>query len=201
MSALATFWAQRQRPSGGPSALLVLLALADIHNDHTGECRPKVATLAARCMLSERQIQRTLGRLEKDGLIARAARYSKRGGYQIANGYRLAISVEKPCAPSPDTDVTPCKPSPDMDVTPYESRGDARVGAMGVTSTSPLEPTKIEPPFLRAPACDAEARRARLEALAQLRREAAAAAMIPAEPKRWQASPAEIETFIQQGRP
>lgn len=53
----------------------------------------------------------------------------------------------------------------------------------------------------RAPACDAEARRARLDALAQLRREAAAAAMIPAEPKRWQASPAELDAFIRQGRP
>jgi hypothetical protein len=68
MSAQATFWAQRQRPSGGLGAKLVLLTLADIHNDHSGECRPKVATLAERCMLSERQAQRILTGLERDGV-------------------------------------------------------------------------------------------------------------------------------------
>jgi hypothetical protein len=144
MSAEATFWAQRQRPSGGSSAKLVLLALADVHNDHTGECRPKVATLAERCMLSERQVQRTLAGLERDELIARQARHAKRGGYQIANGYKLFIKAgagaKNPCAPRGDTGVVACAP-----------RGDTGVVAMGATSTSPLEPDIYEPSPESAP--------------------------------------------------
>lgn len=55
----------------------VLIALADQANDFGKECWPSIAYLAAKCNLSDRSVQRSLKKLEEDGLISRQARYGR----------------------------------------------------------------------------------------------------------------------------
>lgn len=55
----------------------VLIALADQANDFGKECWPSIAYLATKCNLSDRSVQRSLKKLEEDGLISRQARYGR----------------------------------------------------------------------------------------------------------------------------
>ncbi len=67
-------WAFRQRV-GSPMAKLVLLSLADHHNDETGtDPFPAIETIAAETEMNERSVRRHLEALEAAGLIARRAR-------------------------------------------------------------------------------------------------------------------------------
>ena len=74
MSVRATTWAFGQRV-GSPMAKLVLLSLADHHNDETGtDPFPAIETIAAETEMNERSVRRHLDALEAAGLIARRAR-------------------------------------------------------------------------------------------------------------------------------
>lgn len=74
MSVRATTWAFGQRV-GSPMAKLVLLALADHHNDETdADPFPAIRTIAAETEMNERSVRRHLEALEVAGLIARQAR-------------------------------------------------------------------------------------------------------------------------------
>jgi hypothetical protein len=63
---------------------LVLLALAD-HADHAGYCWPSVETVARKCRVSERTVQRAIAEAEAAGEITRALMQGR--GY--TNLYRL----------------------------------------------------------------------------------------------------------------
>ena len=92
-------WAFRQRV-GSPMAKLVLLSLADHHNDETGtDPFPAIETIAAETEMNERSVRRHLEALEAAGLIARRAR--GRG-----KAYRLSLH------PKPDTEPGEAPSSP-----------------------------------------------------------------------------------------
>ncbi len=61
------------RASAGPTQKLVLLALCDSAND-SGECYPSVLTLANKCSLSERAVQKAVAELEACGYMRRERR-------------------------------------------------------------------------------------------------------------------------------
>lgn len=69
MSTRAMTWAFGQR-AGSPMAKLVLLALADHHDDETGaDPFPAIRTIAAETEMNERSVRRHLEALEAAGLI------------------------------------------------------------------------------------------------------------------------------------
>ena len=93
-------WAFGQRV-GSPMTKLVLLSLADHHNDQTGaDPFPAIETIAAETEMNERSVRRHLETLETAGLIARRAR--GRG-----KAYRLSLP------PKPDTESSAETPTPD----------------------------------------------------------------------------------------
>ena len=92
-------WAFGQRV-GSPMAKLVLLSLADHHNDVTAaDPFPAIETIAAETEMNERSVRRHLETLETAGLIARRAR--GRGKF-----YRLSLPP-KPDTPSGEAPSSP----------------------------------------------------------------------------------------------
>lgn len=80
-------WAWEQRLP--PASKLVLMAIADVADDE-GYCFPRVRTIAARCGVSERTVQRTLKTFENGELLAVTPRFTV-DGRQTSNGYRLSM--------------------------------------------------------------------------------------------------------------
>jgi len=81
-------WAWRQALT--PTLKLVLMALADAADDQ-GVCWPSVSTLAKKCTVSTRTVQRSLRYLiDSELLIAEARR--RRDGSSTSNRYRLLIA-------------------------------------------------------------------------------------------------------------
>jgi hypothetical protein len=69
-------WDQTPTVKGGD--LLTLLALSEFA-DESGRCWPSVKTLATRCRLTKRQVQRVLRRLEKAGHLNRQPQAGRAG--------------------------------------------------------------------------------------------------------------------------
>ena len=67
---------------------LVLLILADYHNDETGQCNPGLERLAADCLLSTRRTSQTIASLERKGLVSTLHRRLNGGRYG-SNWYQL----------------------------------------------------------------------------------------------------------------
>lgn len=72
-------------------ARLVLLALANRHNQETGRCDPSIACLCEDTQLSERAVRAALRELEELKLIATTERKLRtgRGKRNLTNRYRL----------------------------------------------------------------------------------------------------------------
>ncbi|HVX35855.1 MAG TPA: helix-turn-helix domain-containing protein [Hyphomicrobium sp.] len=79
-------------PALSPVELLVLIQLTAAWWRKGELPFPSVSTLSKRCGVSSRQIQRTIGQLEKHKLVKRVARRS--GGFIASNAYDLAPLVE-----------------------------------------------------------------------------------------------------------
>lgn len=114
-----------------PSLKLVLMALADAADD-SGQCWPSVRTIAAKCCISERTVQRVMKDFKSMGLLLVEARATT-SGRQTSNCYYLALirypdklSPSQPrCRGEGDTAVTPrvsklCHPPGDIAVSPLE---------------------------------------------------------------------------------
>lgn len=87
MSIAATKWAwQSDLP---PPLKLVLLALADCHNGKSGQCNPRVETIAGMVGRTKRAVQYTLKDLEARGYICPIRR--RKGRRQASNQYALAL--------------------------------------------------------------------------------------------------------------
>jgi predicted transcriptional regulator len=71
-----------------PVEMLVLIQLVGIWWKKGNMPFPSMVTLAVRCGVSDRQIQRTIGKLEKKGLIERKKRPSDTG-LKVNNAYDL----------------------------------------------------------------------------------------------------------------
>lgn len=71
-----------------PTPKLILMALADIADD-TGRCWPKLQTLAKKCSVSTRTVQRWIRVFEKSGLLTVWRRYNEADQRQMSNEYML----------------------------------------------------------------------------------------------------------------
>jgi len=111
-------WAWSQNLA--PTPKLILMALADAADDH-GTCWPSVPTVAAKCSVSDRTVQRGMQTLIAGGLMIADQRYRKDGSCS-SNRYRLLLERGDKLSPPPDTDdTTPCQGCqgpPDTGVTP-----------------------------------------------------------------------------------
>jgi len=111
-------WAWNQNLA--PTPKLILMALADAADDH-GTCWPSVPTVAAKCSVSDRTVQRGMQTLITSGLIISDQRYRKDGSCS-SNRYRLLLERGDKLSPPPDTDDTipchGCHLPPDAGVTP-----------------------------------------------------------------------------------
>ncbi|MGH6713585.1 MAG: helix-turn-helix domain-containing protein, partial [Bradyrhizobium sp.] len=88
MSIQAVGWALEQYiPT--PIAKLVLVSLANHANHETGECWPKIETIARECSCSIRSVQRYVRVLEEKGLVKVEPRFIK--GRQDSSLYWLQI--------------------------------------------------------------------------------------------------------------
>lgn len=111
-------WAWNQNLA--PTPKLILMALADAADDH-GTCWPSIPTVAAKCSVSDRTVQRGMQTLIASGLMISDQRYRKDGSCS-SNRYRLLLERGDKLSPPRDTDdTTPChgcQGSPDTGVTP-----------------------------------------------------------------------------------
>ena len=78
-------------PSITPTGRLVLLALANRHNQETGRCDPSLATLSADTGMSERAVRTGLRGLEKARVIQTVERRLRtgKGRRNMTNRYRI----------------------------------------------------------------------------------------------------------------
>lgn len=97
MSIKAMNWAWEQNLPCSPK--LILMALADAADD-SGDCWPKVKTIARKCNVSERTVQRVMKEFIADGLLVLTPRFNQEGR-QISNNYRLLLSHRYPDKLSP----------------------------------------------------------------------------------------------------
>ena len=91
--------------------LLVLLAMADIGDDHGGKIFPSVATLAEKVRLTDRAVQKILRRLEERGLIeveAEANQHNPRS-YKVLVGKSGVKKVRPSDDKSEVNKVHPCE--------------------------------------------------------------------------------------------
>ncbi len=111
-------WAWRQALT--PTLKLVLMALADAADDQ-GVCWPSVSTLAKKCTVSTRTVQRSLRVLIDSGLLIAKPR-QRRDGSSTSNRYRLLIAEDDNLSPPREAgDTRPsqgCRGDHDMPVTP-----------------------------------------------------------------------------------
>lgn len=77
-------------------ARLVLLALANRHNQETGRCDPSISTLCDDTQVAERTVRKALRELEKLKLITTTERKLRtgRGKRNLTNRYRLKGGVQ-----------------------------------------------------------------------------------------------------------
>ena len=119
MSNAAMRWAWEQELP--PIPKLVLVSMGD-SADERGVCWPSIPTLARKCSLSCRSVQRILRELEARGKVRRDSRFRKNGS-QTSNGYILALEGGgDTVSGAPDTGDThprhPCQGPGDSTVTP-----------------------------------------------------------------------------------
>jgi len=157
-----------------PSSKLVLMALADAADDQ-GICWPSVPTLARKCSVSPRTVQRVLKALTEQQLLVSEQRHRPDGSCS-SNRYRLGLTggdnlsrapvtrvttPRQPCQGALDTGVTPGTTigtvieSPQLPTAPQSSMDDSRGGQDPALeypkSLSPSERTVVEKQLVRFP--------------------------------------------------
>jgi hypothetical protein len=111
-------WAWRQKLP--PTPKLVLMALADAADDH-GVCWPSVTTLARKCSVSPRTVQRMLKVLDEQELLVAESRH-RQSGARSSNRYLLQLTGGDNLSPSDTGATTPRQPcqGPMTRVSPLE---------------------------------------------------------------------------------
>lgn len=94
MSIEAVAWALKQKLPKKQTAKLILIALANHHNESTGECYPAKRKLMDAGCCDRRTVERNVKWLEDNGWIKRSARHAKKGGKgrQTSNSYLINFS-------------------------------------------------------------------------------------------------------------
>lgn len=117
-------------PSGDNTTRIVLLAICRTANADDGfSCKPFVRTIAEIARVCERTARKHIRILEEDGLVEVTSRRHQRGGWQVANAYRLtfcdgvleAVKSVKPLKPRPGTQVPPPETSARQELVPGSS--------------------------------------------------------------------------------
>lgn len=82
-----------------PCAKLVLVALANRHNQETGRCDPSISTIAKDLGISQRSVQNGLRELEKAKAVVTIERKARtgRGKLNMTNRYRISGGAEFAC--------------------------------------------------------------------------------------------------------
>lgn len=101
MSAKATFWAWQQELSSSPK--LLLLALANCHNDGTGQCNPAFDYLKKNTGLSKNTIIKSLDILEEKGLIKRIKRNGAGNNYELQTSTKIDTGLDDDTSTKSDT--------------------------------------------------------------------------------------------------
>lgn len=131
MSIKAMNWAWDQKLP--PNSKLILMAIADAA-DEEGDCWPKVKTIAKKCGVSERTVQRVLKDFISNSFLTVTPRFSHEGR-QVSNNYRLTYLNTYP------DDLSPSLVSQNREgegaVTPRASR---RCQGEGDSVVADLEP-------------------------------------------------------------
>lgn len=91
MSAKATFWAWDQRGLSS-SQKLVLLCLADNHNEDSGRCDPSVQFIADKTALNRKTILRALSDLEDLGLVVSEKRHGTSNTFVLLTSTEIGTS-------------------------------------------------------------------------------------------------------------
>jgi hypothetical protein len=168
-------WAWQQALT--PTLKLLLMALADAA-DNQGVCWPSISTLAKKCSVSTRTVQRSLRVLIDSGLLTAESR-RRRDGSSTSNRYRLLITEGDNLSPPRGAgDTLPsqgCQGDPDVPVTPGTTNriviDPPQPGAGGEQRTDPADAesgsgahSKLEYPKGLSPSegADAQGRLARL---------------------------------------
>ena len=133
MSVRCMTWVWDHSTVGGTERL-VLLALADCANDEGRECWPSIATLARKCRVDERTVQRVIRRLAERGHLL----ILPSSGGRAANRYAVLMGGY----PQPRQDATPGNPPPRQDATPAVAQvpGQGWHSSATQTSLNVLEP-------------------------------------------------------------
>jgi len=97
LAAMSWVWAMSDLD---PTEKLVLLALADCHNESTGRCFPARETLAVRACVSVESVRRWLRKLEERGLIETVVAFDEHGR-QRSNEYELSFDESSPVTTAP----------------------------------------------------------------------------------------------------
>lgn len=137
-------WAWDQRLP--PTSKLILMALADSANEE-GRCWPAVKTIAGKCGISARTVQRLLKDFEANDLLV-VSRRTRADGGQTSNCYRLGM-------PPPDKLSSPSTVTADgmTQVSPLGVTEQCRGGDDAVVSPQePLQEPAIEPSLQQAEA-------------------------------------------------
>ena len=88
MSFEAMAWAVKQ-DCGSAASKLTLLMLANHSNGHTGQCNPRLKTLASECEMRVETLRTHIKNLEDRGLLTVIPQYTE--GVQLPNQYRLNL--------------------------------------------------------------------------------------------------------------
>ena len=130
MSIRAMNWAWTQTQP--PAKKLVLMALADYAGDDD-RCWPSVGTLASKCGISIRTVQRLTQEFDQEGLLKIELRSDPASGRRMTNVYRLKVFDPDKLTPSKQNFSKPNDNLSGTEVT-LSDRGD------GDVTLSPLEP-------------------------------------------------------------
>lgn len=126
---------------------LILMALAD-NADDEGICWPRVNTIAKKCSVAPRTVQRAIKTLQSLDLLGKSPRFDKESGRQTSNVYQLRITTphvnKSPPppkgGPAGDGDVTlppsTTSPADDTGDTPKEPSTDNKFN-------TPLQPRAL----------------------------------------------------------
>jgi len=117
VSASATFWAWSQDVRS--SHKLVLLALANCHNDSTGQCNPSVQYISDQTGLNRKTVMSSLSSLEKTGLIIPVKTFGSSNSYTLQTSTKNGTTTDDKTSteigtstkngPVPKTDITSTK--------------------------------------------------------------------------------------------
>lgn len=143
-------WAWEQKLP--PSSKLILMAIADAA-DEEGDCWPKVKTIAKKCGVSDRTVQRVLKEFIGDNLISVTPRFSQ-DRRQVSNNYRLNPQNHYPDNLSPPQGTSTRKG--EVDVAPgvpakCQGVGDVVMSDLEPPHEPPRESTTGSKPFFTLP--------------------------------------------------